>query len=62
MDTARKAVSEETALERDQVIFIPNNSSVNSRKNHLEKDQSSIDYSQCSLSLPKGTTNIDICQ
>lgn len=58
----RKAVSEETALERDQVIFIPNNSSVNSRKNHLERDQSSIDYSQCSLSLPKGTTNMNDMQ
>lgn len=61
-DKIRKAVSEETALERDQVIFIPNNSSVNSRKNHLERDQSSIDYSQCSLSLPKGTTNMNDMQ
>ena len=51
----RKAVSEETALERDQVIFNPNNSSVSSRKNHLERDQPSVDYSQCSLSLPKDT-------
>ena len=61
-DKLRKVVSEETALERDQVIFIPNNSSVNSRKNHLERDQSSIDYSQCSLSLPKGTTNMNDMQ
>lgn len=61
-DKIRKAVSEETALERDQVIFIPNNSSVNSRKNHLERDQSSIDYSQCSLSLPKDTTNMNDMQ
>lgn len=52
----RKAVSEETALERDQVIFNPNNSSVNSRKNHLERDQPSVDYSQCSLSQPKDTS------
>lgn len=61
-DKLRKAVSEETALERDQVIFIPNNSSVNSRKNHLERDQPSIDYSQCSLSLPKDTTNMNDMQ
>lgn len=61
-DKLRKAVSEETALEKDQVIFIPNNSSVNSRKNHLERDQPSIDYSQCSLSLPKGTTNMNDMQ
>lgn len=55
-DKIRKAVSEETALERDQVIFNPNNSSVSSRKNHLERDQPSVDYSQCSLSQPKDTS------
>lgn len=58
----RKAVSEETALERDQVTFCPCNSSVNSRKNHLEKGQTNSVISQCSLSLPKGTTNMNDMQ
>ena len=52
----RKAVSEETALERDQVTFCPCNSSVNSRKNHLEKGQTNSVISQCSLSQPKDTS------
>lgn len=61
-DKIRKAVSEETALERDQVTFCPCNSSVNSRKNHLEKGQTNSVISQCSLSLPKGTTNMNDMQ
>lgn len=61
-DKIRKAVSEETAFERDQVTFCPCNSSVNSRKNHLEKGQTNSVISQCSLSLPKDTTNIDNMQ
>ena len=55
-DKIRKAVSEETALERDQVTFCPCNSSVNSRKNHLEKGQTNSVISQCSLSQPKDTS------
>ena len=35
---------------------------MNSRKNHLERDQPFVDYSQCSLSLPKDTTNIGSMQ
>lgn len=61
-DKLRKAVSEETALERDQVTFCPCNSSVNSRKNHLEKGQTNSVISQCSLSLPKDTTNTNDMQ
>ena len=61
-DKIRKAVSEETALERDQVTFCPCNSSVNSRKNHLEKGQTNSVISQCSLSLPKDTTNMNDMQ
>ena len=61
-DKLRKVVSEETALERDQVTFCPCNSSVNSRKNHLEKGQTNSVISQCSLSQPKDTTNINIEQ
>ena len=35
---------------------------MNSRKNHLEKGQPNSVISQCSLSLPKGTTNTNDMQ
>ncbi len=49
-DKIRKATSDEIALEKNQVVLCPNNSSVSSRKNHLEKGQTNIVISQCSFS------------
>ena len=52
-DKIRKATSDEIALEKNQVVLCPNNSSVSSRKNHLEKGQTNIVISQCSFSENK---------
>lgn len=54
-DKIRKAVSNETALEKDQITLCPCNSSVSSRKNHLEQGRTDIVISQCSFSGDKDT-------
>lgn len=51
----RKAISNETALEKDPITLCPCNSSVNSRKNHLEQGRTNIVIAQCSFSDCKDT-------